>query len=201
MVKSSRLALLLIVLLASGCAGVLDPYDSKLNCPDPDFGVCTDVETAWKESFKDRQELKRQARIRAAKQHHKKCPDGDCSQPKSRTGNESQNPKDINIYFTSWLKETTKLLEQPQTPVIKPPRVLYGLIFPYDGGHGDVLFMSQRVFIIAEPPRFVLSPPWKYYKKKTRTPYVIPSVNPKDKSTKKPKDKPTKTFSKTRRTR
>ena len=189
MVKSSRLALLLIVLLVAGCGGVLNPYDSKLKCPDPDFGVCTDVETAWKQSFKDRQELKREARIRAAKQNHEKCPNGDCSKIDSKTSNDSQNTKDINIYFASWLKETTKLLEQPQTPVIKPPRILYGLIFPYDGGHGDVLFMSQRVFIIAEPPRFVLSPPWKYYKKKIRSPYVIPSVKPKkssDKSQKSP---------------
>jgi len=194
-VKSARLALLLIALLVSGCGGVLNPYDSKLKCPDPDFGVCTDVETAWKESFKDRQELKREARIRAEKQNHKKCPNGDCYQPKSTVANDSQNPKDINIYFTSWLKETTKLLAQPQTPVIKPPKVLYGLIFPYDGGHGDVLFMSQRVFIIAEPPRFVLSPPWQYYKKKTRSPYLIPSEKLKNK----PQNKRPKTSTQVRR--
>jgi len=179
MVKSSRLALLLIVFFIAGCGAALNPYDSKLKCPDPDFGVCTDVETAWKESFKDRQELKREAELRAIKQN-RKCPKGDCkSETETATTNVFQNPKDINVYFISWLKESTELLSQPQTPVIKPPKVLYGLIFPYDGGQGDVLFMSQRVFIIAEPPRFVLSPPWQYYKKKTRSLHVSPSVEPK----------------------
>lgn len=168
MVKIARLAALLVIVLAYGCASGLNPYDSKLNCPDPDFGVCTDVETAWKESFKPRQELKKEARIRAAKQNRKKCKNQDCSETSSDNATKpAQNGnEEINIYFASWLKETSKLLSQPQTPVIKPPKVLYGLIFPYDGSRGDVLFMSQRVFIIAEPPRFVLTPPWQYYKKK-----------------------------------
>ncbi len=178
MAKFASLAFLLVVFI-SGCSGVLNPYSSKLKCPDPDFGVCTDIETAWQASFKDRQQLKQEARIRAAKQNNK-CPDGNCYKFHNSTSAAEKNFKDLNLYFTSWLKETTKLLEQSQTPVIKPPKVLYGIIFPYDSAHGDVLFLSQRVFIIAEPPRFVLSPPWKFFKKKSRSSYVIPSISKKE---------------------
>jgi len=125
------LAGILILLYASGCAGVKDavnPYEENFRCKAKDSeGKCLDTPTAYKEA---------------------RLPDG---QTNEATSNASQIEAQTSRY-----KALADLLEAPETPVLNPPKILRVLLLPYKGENNE-LFMTRYAYLEIEPSQWVLT--------------------------------------------
>ncbi len=125
------LAGILILLYASGCAGVKDavnPYEENFRCKAKDSeGKCLDTPTAYKEA---------------------RLPDG---QTNEATSNASQIEAQNSRY-----NAVTDLLEAPETPVLNPPKILRVLLLPYKGENNE-LFMTRYAYLEIEPSQWVLT--------------------------------------------
>ena len=125
------LAGILILLYASGCAGVKDavnPYEENFRCKAKDSdGKCLDTPTAYKEA---------------------RLPDG---QTNEATSNASQVEAQNSRY-----KALADLLEAPETPVLNPPKILRVLLLPYKGENNE-LFMTRYAYLEIEPSQWVLT--------------------------------------------
>ena len=125
------LAGILILLYASGCAGVKDavnPYEENFRCKAKDSeGKCLDTPTAYKEA---------------------RLPDG---QTNEATSNASQIEAQNSRY-----KALADLLEAPETPVLNPPKILRVLLLPYKGENNE-LFMTRYAYLEIEPSQWVLT--------------------------------------------
>jgi conjugal transfer pilus assembly protein TraV len=114
-----------LLLLLSGCGAALNPYHENFNCDAPDDSGKC-VDTT------------------TAYEEAVSVP-----QPPQKA---SVPDEDIEAARLSRLSE---LLEEPQTPMIEPPRVLRVLILPYKG-NGD-LFMARYAYLQVEAARWVLT--------------------------------------------
>ena len=128
--------LIFIILLAfvSGCS--LMPYKSEFQCPDVDKGKCVAVKDAYRESFKNR---------KSKKVGSKK--DGKENEEKTEERHES-------VYKKNLEKKLSRLLEEPVTPVVVPPKTLRVLILPYNDT--DKLFMPRYIYIMVDEPSWVM---------------------------------------------
>jgi len=126
------LAGILILLYASGCAGVKDavnPYEENFRCKAKDSeGKCLDTPTAYREA---------------------RLPD-----------NQGIETNSINISQieaqNSRYKALADLLAAPETPVLNPPKILRVLLLPYKGENNE-LFMTRYAYLEIEPSQWVLT--------------------------------------------
>ncbi|OKY73960.1 MAG: hypothetical protein BM485_16025 [Desulfobulbaceae bacterium DB1] len=117
---------LFVLLLLSGCGAALNPYHENFNCQAPDdSGKCVDTPSAYAEAVGLNQMV---------------------TQGKAGMANDVDQAR---------LEKLSELLEEPQTPMITPPRVLRVLILPYKA-NAD-LFMARYAYLQVESSRWVLS--------------------------------------------
>ncbi|MBU0965016.1 MAG: TraV family lipoprotein [Proteobacteria bacterium] len=124
--KLARYSLCLFPLLLSGCGAALNPYHENFNCQAPDdSGKCVDTPSAYAEAVGINQLVK---------------------EGKANTERDVDGAR---------LERLAELLEEPQTPMIVPPRILRVLILPYKGD-GD-LFMARYAYLQVESAQWLLS--------------------------------------------
>jgi conjugal transfer pilus assembly protein TraV len=120
--KLARYSLCLFTLLLTGCGAALNPYHENFNCQAPDdSGKCVDTKTAYADAVGINQLVK---------------------------GDKVNTEEDVEA---ARLEKLAELLEEPQTPMIAPPRILRVLILPYKG-NGD-LFMARYAYLQVESAR------------------------------------------------
>ena len=120
---------LLVLNLVSGCASVKDavnPYEENFKC--------------------------------RAKDSEGKCVDTPAAyreslQPESQDDTASAARTETQ---NSRYKEIAELLDAPEAPLLKPPKVLRVLLLPYKGENNE-LFMSRWAYLEVEPSQWVLS--------------------------------------------
>ena len=123
---STKIVSMLLLLTLTGCGAVLNPYNENFRCQAPeDSGQCVDTKTAYEEATGL----------------------GKKSDGKPLKAEESAE--------AARLRRLAELLQEPQTPMIAPPRVLRVLILPYKG-NGD-LFMTRYAYLQVEPANWVLT--------------------------------------------
>ncbi len=122
---------LLMLFLASGCAGVKDvvnPYEEDFRCRARDeAGTCLDTAAAYQE-----------ARLPVS-------PEGEPVATDAQV--EAQNSR---------YRILAELLEEPDTPLLQPPKVLRVLLLPYRGEDNE-LFMTRYAFLEVERAQWVLT--------------------------------------------
>ncbi len=122
---------LLILLFVSGCAGVKDvvnPYEEDFRCRTRDeAGSCLDTAAAYQE-----------ARLPVS-------PEGEPIATDAQV--EAQNSR---------YRVLAELLEEPETPLLQPPKVLRVLLLPYRGEDNE-LFMTRYAFLEVERAQWVLT--------------------------------------------
>lgn len=130
--------LLLLALIAfsiSGCAGVLNPYSENFQCPVMEEGKCVPIRQAYEESI---------------------------NQPRYITleeGKESKKPISSqleNEYSDALLEKLTRLIKDPKTPILAPPKIARVMILPYQDETGRELYSVRYVYLIVEDPRWIL---------------------------------------------
>jgi len=114
------------LLLLTGCGSVLNPYHEDFNCQARDAaGHCVDTPTAYAEAL--------------------------AVHPPAGTATEITD-KQID---EARLDQLARLLKEPQTPMLVPPKVLRVLILPYKGD--EDLFMARYAYLQVDSSRWVLT--------------------------------------------
>lgn len=122
----ARYGIPLLFLLLAGCGPALNPYHENFKCQAPEeSGHCIDTPSAYEEAV-------------------------GCKQAETVPG-----PDPAEYVETARLERLAELLEEPQAPMIVPPRILRVLILPYKGD-GD-LFMARYAYLQVEAATWVLS--------------------------------------------
>lgn len=123
---------ILILLLLGGC-GLLNPYRSDFQCPKGDTGKCVSIPDAYQES---------------KQKTSKKLIDELTTKPEK---NEQRNKE----YRQALYAELTRLLREPVTPMVVPPRAMRVLILPYRDDQNR-LHMPRYTYYFVDEPRWVV---------------------------------------------
>ncbi len=128
------LILTALIVFVSGCS--LMPYKSEFQCPDVDKGKCMAVKDAYRESFRDRK--------------GKKTSSG----KDVKENEENTEEKHDSAYKKNLEAKLSRLLKEPVTPVVIPPKTLRVLILPYNDR--DKLFMPRYIYIMVDEPSWIM---------------------------------------------
>jgi conjugal transfer pilus assembly protein TraV len=145
-----------------GCAtlgSVMSPYSEKYSCKNSDHGQCVHPERAYEDAVAGRP-----SRSDPAVTNDKKMLRGQAAAPamagmvSGSRGKGAAAPADAYLgYRDSVYRELQGLIDQPITPMLKPPRTVRTLILPYaDRQRPDRLYMPRYVFSIVETPAWVV---------------------------------------------
>jgi len=152
MIKSLSVVLpVMLLLILSGCSGfksVINPYEENFKCrTKDDAGKCIDTPSAYKE-----------ARFPEANNTDDTttCTDanGDgipCHPPASVGNTHHQLTAQDSRY-----KVLSELLEEPDKPMLEPPKIMRVLMLPYKG-ENDELFMTRYVYLKLKESQWVLT--------------------------------------------
>ena len=139
----------LVVTLAaalSGCA-LFNPYDSEFMCSaTDDYGRCLDVDGAYAEAVEGKKNTPRRKG---------KAPVDDDTARAQDDARQAQENSAYSAYKDSEYREMRKLLEQPVTPLVRPPKVLRTLITAYPS-NDRTLYTPRYVFFFADEGQFVI---------------------------------------------
>ena len=124
---------IVFLLLFQACAPLQDainPYEENFKCKTKDdAGECIDTPTAYKNA---------------------RYPEPESSAEQDVVDETKQIIQD-NRY-----KILTDLLEEPERPMLKPPKILRVLLLPYTG-EDDELFMTRYVYLKIEDSKWILT--------------------------------------------
>jgi len=127
-----------ILALAAGCSTVgeaVNPYGSSFNCELTRNGKCISMTGAYKESL---------------------LPKDPKNGKKAKDSGESRDPAVSEAaYQDSLFKKLSGLLEEPNTPVIAPPKVMRVLLLPYKGSDKE-LFMYRYIYFVVDDYSWIL---------------------------------------------
>lgn len=154
--RATTLALALPLLaILGGCAtlgSVMSPYSEKFSCKNDDHGQCIHPDKAYADAV---------AGI-TSKSDPAVTRDKSLLRDKSSRRSEGKSiqtasPSAFAGYRDSLYRELQGLMEQPTTPMLKPPRTVRTLILPYaDQNRPDRLYMQRYVFSVLEKPQWVV---------------------------------------------
>lgn len=156
----------LIVTTLSGCAGVLNPYNSEFSCPKTYKGKCVSIQKAYEESLDpnwkepEDNDYKYELNKTQGKDFSGGCTGGNCQKS---TGvlklDELQSDGSTGVYQESLYRKLSGLLKEPVTPVVVPPKIMRVLILGYSDKDRE-LFMPRYVYFMADEPKWMLVDPY-----------------------------------------
>jgi conjugal transfer pilus assembly protein TraV len=170
--KSSKsiFALLLISMMATGCS-VVNPYEENFRCRTrDDAGKCIDTPSAYEEarnppdmSFATCENNNGETVPCPEQKDSSNClnSNGDsvpCSSDESIKVVMSPlqtNPNKLSAQNSRY-KTLTELLDEPDKPMLEPPKIIRVLMLPYKG-EGDELFMTRFVYLKLKESQWVLT--------------------------------------------
>ena len=143
-----------ISLFLTACSTLI-PYEENFACRNRDnLGKCIDVEKAYDEAAED---------IHRYPHFDEKAKGTTAPEPGAYPGSSTGQPNSVTGAFHTYKEreynELAALIEQPVTPMVKPPRVIRTLIFPYVGRQDDTngyLYMPRYVYSILEEKQWVI---------------------------------------------
>jgi conjugal transfer pilus assembly protein TraV len=153
-------------LMLVGCK-VLVPYDSKFACEGTqDFGRCMDVQTAYEDALGTAANAQGRDKSgkTAPKWEYRGAPSKGATSSPTLKRMRAKDAKGTQVAFLpasteelyrqSQYRELARLIEEPVTPIVQPPKVLRTLIVSYSAG--DSLYMPRYVYYLADEAKFVL---------------------------------------------
>lgn len=165
-VPERALGAIALTLALAGCK-TLVPYESKFMCEKSrDFGKCMDVQQAYEDALgasagnpaqlkPDKREPELRYKATKAPAHPGLRPGlGEAPTGEPRLLRTGLPLSAEELYRDREYRELAGLIEQPVTPVVKPPKVLRTLIVSYTAG--ESLYMPRYVYYFADEARFVL---------------------------------------------
>lgn len=133
----------MLTLFVTGCGKVFNPYHSEFMCPDVYKGKCANMDEAYQESFEDNElVLERQGDCKDCEKQTKKSKDRPPVEDKTYT------------YKDKLFTEIAAIIDEPETPVLIPPKVSRVLIINYTDDDEETFFGYRHVYFITDKPRF-----------------------------------------------
>lgn len=150
--RAASLVLPLSALLTlGGCAtlgSVMSPYSEKFSCKNDDHGQCIHPDKAYADAVAGVASKSDPAVTRDKKL---------LRDSKPARGSHKAASGAFEGYRDSVYRELQGLIEQPVTPMLKPPRTVRTLILPYaDRQRPDRLYMPRYVYSLVERPQWVV---------------------------------------------
>lgn len=133
------ISLLTFLVVAGGC----NPYNGEFNCKGAPFGSCAPTPEIYKDIIEGR-----------GAGEALKPVDVDPAEEKTAVQGVPVEPL-VSAYREAELKKITKLLKQPVTPVVVPPKVMRILFMPFESEEG-ILNMPEYAFIMLDKPKWVM---------------------------------------------
>lgn len=128
-------------LLLAGCGPILNPYEEHFKCKAPaEDGKCLDTPSAYLEARYPE----------PAPVGNVTCPDCPKGAPAPTTTLSTTPPLDARYRILA------DLLEEPEKPLLQPPKILRVLMLPYEGESGE-LFMTRYVYLQVENGKWLLT--------------------------------------------
>jgi len=159
-------ALALVLGSLAGCKALV-PYDSQFACAkSQDYGKCMDVQSAYEDAVAAEPGTvsRDKAGAKAPKLDYRRMPVASERSgakgktkiaPTGRVTPVAYTPENaMSRYRDAQFREISSLIENPVTPLVKPPKVLRTLIVSYSAGNS--LYMPRFVYYIAEDAKFIL---------------------------------------------
>ena len=129
-------------LLLAGCGSVINPYHEDFSCKASDEGgACVDTMTAYADAHVTEPADNQPPRPSVASTAVPGTADAGTARA---------------VYEDRYYRRLAGLLDEPQVPVIEPPKIMRVLVMPYQGEGGE-LFMPRYSFIQVEDARWVLA--------------------------------------------
>lgn len=203
-----------LALAVSGCGKVVNPYKGEFECPQAEKGKCAGLEDSYLESLKqdkspdyitklEEQALKeaKKAQQNATQQLTNYYPKLDEDQGSLSIREVSGVPEIVsNQYLEEMFKKLNKMLREPKTPMITPPRIARLLILPYVDPKGEEFYFARYIYFMVDPPKWVfqnifITPfPIEGEEEKSSASTTLESVKePTSEPTKSTEEKPTET--------
>ncbi|RMG00116.1 MAG: hypothetical protein D6726_11850, partial [Nitrospirae bacterium] len=130
--------LILMILVLSGCAGILNPYDSDFSCPATYEGRCVSIQEAYETSLDPNFEepvpndyLYEYNSEKVKRKGKKKTKSGVLRLEEKEAG---VTHTETNSYTETLYSEIKGLLAEPKTPIVKPPKIMRILVLAYPEG-------------------------------------------------------------------
>jgi len=145
-IRKVKLFFFLTVFLTglAGCAGnAVNPYNSEFSCPQMEKGKCVGISQAYADSLKQEKEEEIENYYPSLEE-------------KPLAENKALQSEEKYIYADALFKKLTKILKEPETPMLTVPHVVRVLILPYRSNDGKTLYFSRYVYVITDEPRWVL---------------------------------------------
>jgi conjugal transfer pilus assembly protein TraV len=128
-------------LLLAGCGQILNPYEEHFKCKAPaEDGKCLDTPSAYLEA--------RYPELTPGTADT--CPDCPKGAPTPTTTPTTGTPHDARYRLLA------DLLEEPEKPLLRPPKILRVLMLPYEGEGGE-LFMTRYIYLQVENGKWLLT--------------------------------------------
>ena len=145
--------LIIMALLCSGCSWLM-PYEEDFACRLKDnYGKCVSVEEAYEEAVTGESQGEF---LRKSDYEEEENSDSETGTTANHS-TEKQTNKEFTTYRQNMYNELSELIEDPITPMLKPPKTIRTLILPYSAKNEKVrLFMPRYVYSIVDDPRWVL---------------------------------------------
>jgi len=132
-----------LALILAGCSAAVNPYSSEFSCPQAEKGKCVSIPQAYVESFN-----KTDNTTKILESYFP-------SLEEDRTKVERGLTKTEAEYVDALFNKVTKVLKDPQTPILTVPKVVRILILPYRDKDGKTLYFSRYVFTVTKEPQWV----------------------------------------------
>lgn len=127
----------------AGCAGnAVNPYNPEFSCPQAEKGKCVGIPQAYADSLKQEKE--------EIENYYPSL------EEKPSVKSKALQSEEKYIYADALFKKLTKILKDPETPMLTVPHVVRVLILPYRSKDGKTLYFSRYVYVITDEPRWVL---------------------------------------------
>ena len=161
-----RAAPILIIAAAlplAGCTGIgslMSPYSEKFSCKNADHGQCVHPEKAYEDAVAGRTPRSDPAVTRDRKLLRGSDAAAEGGQPGAARAMGARSKIGAGAYSDyrdSVYRELQGLIDQPETPMLKPAQAVRTLILPYaDRQRRDRLYMPRYVYSILERPSWVV---------------------------------------------
>ena len=130
-----KIALFAVGAMLAGCSSILNPYSENFQCPLMEEGKCVSVHTAYQESKESKVNI---------------------TLEEKSTSKALRSSALEESYYDELFSKLTRLLKDPQTPLLVPPKVVRVMILPYQDVTGKEFYSARYVYIILEDPKWII---------------------------------------------
>lgn len=136
------------------------PYEDDFSCRKRDnYGKCISVEKAYEEAVtKVSQGEPMEPASEQDDDDDYRGGSSRSSKPEVAVSLPQANPSNIakRQYKDALYKELSHMIEDPRTPMIKPPKTMRVLILPHSSSSETNVYMPRYIYTIIEPSRWVV---------------------------------------------